>query len=305
MSVLVTVICLCHNQAAYVEAALDSIKQQTYPYIQLIVIDDGSTDTSAKKIAHWLAIHNPQAEAIYLSENRGNCKAFNQGLAKAKGKYIIDLAADDVMHPGKITRQVQFFEEQPLHTALIYSNANYVDERSRFLWIAYFKVNKTGKVRNELALSGDRFVEILSTHFIVPPTTMCRTEVLKELNGYDEALVYEDWDLYVRLGRKYAVAFQDEVLMDIRVVPKSHGNKLNPRREAYLLSTAIICRKAKALCHNDTELQALVLRVKYELRSAAKEGIWKAVKEFGKVLISLDSLDISSRILLMYANWKS
>ena len=50
MSVLVTVICLCHNQAAYVEAALDSIKQQTYPYIQLIVIDDGSTDASAKKI---------------------------------------------------------------------------------------------------------------------------------------------------------------------------------------------------------------------------------------------------------------
>ena len=294
MGPLVSVICLCYNQAAYVEAALQSVKNQTYSKIELIIVDDGSTDNSVLKIKNWINTHYPNALFLSLPSNQGNCSAFNKALALANGKYCIDLAADDILYPAKILRQVQFFGAQDEKTALIYSDANYVDERARYLWKAYTSSGAVGKIDKQLAISGSCFSQILERHFICPPTTMFRTDSLKKLGGYDETLAYEDWDIYVRLGRTFKIAFQDEILMDIRVLPKSHGSKNNPRRAKYLLSTAKICEKAALLCETQEEKTALASRTRYEMRNAAREGYWEAVRGFGELLKKMGKLDFVS-----------
>jgi glycosyltransferase involved in cell wall biosynthesis len=304
MGPLVSVICLCYNQAAYVEAALNSVKNQTYNNIELIIVDDSSTDTSVLKIKNWITSNYPNAQFLALPSNQGNCSAFNKALALAKGKYCIDLAADDILYPAKILRQVHFFELLDEITALIYSDANYVDERARNLWKAYTSNGAAGKINKQLAVSGSCFTQILERHFICPPTTMFRTDSLKKLGGYDETLAYEDWDIYVRLGRKFKIAFQDEVLMEIRVLPKSHGSKHNPQRAKYLLSTVKICKKAYLLCEAQEEKAALSKRTRYEMRNAAREGYWEAVKGFAAVLSKLKSHNLLTSTLLIFSKVK-
>src|SRR6478609_11745406 len=106
---LVTIICLCYNQHRFVEEAIHSILNQSYRNIQVIVVDDASTDTSAQTIRD-IVIKNPEIIFIPLQENLGNCKAFNRGLAEAQGEYIIDFAADDILLPNRIALGVEHFE---------------------------------------------------------------------------------------------------------------------------------------------------------------------------------------------------
>ena len=91
---LVTVICLCYNHVRFLERALDSVFSQSYPSIELIVVDDASADDSPVLI-HRLLIDRPEVKFIALQKNVGNCKAFNMALANATGKYVVDLSADD------------------------------------------------------------------------------------------------------------------------------------------------------------------------------------------------------------------
>jgi glycosyltransferase involved in cell wall biosynthesis len=109
---LVTVICVCFNHQQFLEEALNSVFKQTYPYIQLIVVDDCSQDGSAQKLS---ALHGERPfELLLLSENNGYCKAFNQGLALAKGELIIDLAGDDRLMPDRVALGVKSYYPVPM-----------------------------------------------------------------------------------------------------------------------------------------------------------------------------------------------
>src|SRR5579859_1537102 len=102
---LVSVICLCYNHRRFVKEAIESVLGQTYKNIELIVVDDCSTDGSVSVIKE-LIVQNPVIRFIPLNENRGNCKAFNEGYKLSSGKFVIDFSADDVMVSGRIEQQV-------------------------------------------------------------------------------------------------------------------------------------------------------------------------------------------------------
>src|SRR5687768_17048649 len=105
---LVSVICLCYNQASFVEESIRSVLNQTYKNIQLIVVDDASTDDSIHVIRK-LKEENAAIEILALPDNKGNCTAFNLGFTLSKGDFIIDFAADDVMMPERIEHQLKHF----------------------------------------------------------------------------------------------------------------------------------------------------------------------------------------------------
>ena len=104
----VTVICTSYNQQTFVAEALESVIAQSYPNVELIVIDNGSTDQTVTRI-QAVILPYPAIRFIRNPINLGLNRAFNQGLALANGQYIIDLSADDVLLPDRITRQVIFF----------------------------------------------------------------------------------------------------------------------------------------------------------------------------------------------------
>ncbi len=105
---LVSVICLCYNHRRFVREAVESVLNQSYKNIQVIVADDASTDNSVEEIQSLKAPY-PSIELLLLPKNLGNCKAFNEALKLAKGEFVIDFATDDVMMPDRIEKQVAFF----------------------------------------------------------------------------------------------------------------------------------------------------------------------------------------------------
>jgi len=104
---LVSVIIPAYNRADTLSTCLDSIFLQDYPNIEIIVIDDGSTDDTEKVLSH------KKIKIWFLSRHKGQCSARNMGLDLARGKYILLLDSDDGLFPDVIKRHVEFLESHP------------------------------------------------------------------------------------------------------------------------------------------------------------------------------------------------
>lgn len=287
MNPLVSIICLCYNHQRFVKEAVCSAIQQTYPNIEIIVVDDGSMDGSTQAIKEILKDH-PSISFIDLKTNRGNCAAFNLGLSVAKGKYIIDFATDDVMLPNRVAKQVSFFEQLSLGFGVIFSDAEYINEEGHHLRYHYRR-DKNGKLKQIIPQS-DIYSDLLGNYIISPPTMMIKREVLDSLGGYDEKLAYEDFDFWVRSSRKYKYAYQDECLTKVRIVKNSHASSHYKVGDAKLYSTYVVCKKAKKLNVDKKDELALIKRVKYEIRHAVFSANYKEAILFFKMLEELEGI---------------
>ncbi len=296
---LVTVVCLCYNQAAFVQEAINSVLEQTYPNIQLIVVDDGSTDTSVEVIQAHLAKH-PEVQFLNLQKNIGNCRAFNRALPFVKGTYLIDLAADDVLLPERIQKQVEVFEKSGTEYAIIFSDASYIDEQSRVL-ANHYPRNAQGQLTRPVP-QGDVYQALLGPFYLLSCTTMYRTQVIRELGGYDEQLSYEDFDILTRIARKYKFAYIDEILTLKRKVKGSLSTQFYKQRKNELLeSTLQICYKIKEMNRTAAEDKALAFTVKYHMRQAYFTENFALAKAYGRLLGELTSPDPISKSILLLA----
>src|SRR3982751_3665251 len=125
---LVTIGVLCYNYSRYIEAALSSLLEQTYPFIELIIVDDCSTELSVPAIKNWIADNNIHCTFIQNKKNLGITKVSNMLVKKAKGKYISLFATDDIMLPEKIAKQVKILEETGEEYGMCYANVETMDE---------------------------------------------------------------------------------------------------------------------------------------------------------------------------------
>ena len=265
MRPLVSVICLCYNHARFLREALDSVIQQTYPNLEILVVDDASTDNSATLLEQYQQEH-PEIKLILHKKNTGNCQAFNEAFAQSSGKYIIDFATDDVLLPNRITEQVKAFAQLDDTYGVIYTDAELIDEESRFIR-NFYRRNAKGEVLEEPP-SGDVFAPILSRSFLCPPTTIFRREVYAALNGYDATLAYEDFDFWVRASRQFKFFFLDQITTRRRLHPNSLSRQAYRPHDQQLASTVKVCAKAFKLIRSENEKQALITRVRSELRQA-------------------------------------
>ena len=262
---LVSVICTAYNHEEFIGEALASVTRQTYPNIELIIIDNASTDRTLSRIELFCQQH-PQfyAHRIANAWNKGLCAAFNQGLALAKGAYVIDLSGDDLLLPCRIEKQVTYFESLPEEYGVIFSNAQYIDT-SGIAGRTHYPVDAAGRARVPVP-SGDVYQAVLERYFICTPTMMIRRSVLDALGGYDESLVYEDFDFWVRSSVRYPYAYQDEVLTQKRVVRSSHSTQVFQPGSGMLESTLAVCNKAYDLNRSQEEFDALARRIRTFIR---------------------------------------
>ncbi len=264
MTPRVSVICLCYNHARFVAECLDSVKKQTHPDTELIIVDDASTDESQGVIRQWME-SNPGATFLLLPSNLGNCRAFNTGLKKAKGTYVIDLSADDILLPQRVARGVELLESRP-EAGIQFSDAELVDEQGNRMGY------HSDRFPHATIPQGWVFRDVIARYFINSPTMMIRRSVLEELGGYDEALAYEDFDLWVRAARVTQFAYLPEALVRRRVVSGSMGKRQFNFRSAQSRSTLAVCRKALALCRDAADRSALRGRVRYEFKRTLFSG---------------------------------
>lgn len=268
-SPLVSVICLNHNQAPFLNEAIESVLSQDYTNIELILVDDGSTDAS-KQIIRQIIHKNTGIQYIDIPYASGNCKAFNKGLALAKGQYIIDLAADDVLEPHRISTQVKAFEELPEDYGIIYTDAYLIDHNSK----------KTGYSKPFKAFTGDIYQALIEFYFINPPTMMFKKGVLDELGGYNEKLNYEDFDFWIRSARYYKYCYIPEPLCRKRVLNTGLHRQFIQKNNKLLQSTFEVCKTIKNLNRNQEENAALIRRIQYEARQALLTNNYTLVKKY-------------------------
>lgn len=264
MAPLVSVVCLAHNHGLFVRQALDSVIHQTYKPLELLVVDDASTDNTATVIREWLSNH-PGTRFIDLAENIGNCRAFNKALREARGKYIIDLSADDELLPQRIERGVELLERRP-EVGVQFSDAVLIDPSGKAIGL------HSDRFPHDTIAQGMIFKEVLSRYFINSPTMMIRKSLLDELGGYDEVLAYEDFDFWVRSTPRTQYAYLPEALVRRRMLHTSMGKHQYQWKSRQARSTLVVCRKALALCKNPEERDALRMRVAYEWRQAIRVG---------------------------------
>jgi len=279
MSPLVSVICLCYNHDRYVREAVQSVLDQTYHPIQLIVVDDCSTDNSAAVIEEMVKRH-PEIHFIRHQTNVGNCRSFNEGLAITKGSYVIDLAADDALLPSRVEQGVRALEGR-LEYGVQFSDAEIIDEDGRKLGL------HSDRFPHETIPSGFIFLQILSRYFINSPTMMMRKSLLDELGGYDESLAYEDFDFWVRSSRNTQYLYIPEVLMKRRQLKSSMGKKQFDVDNPQLRSTLVVCEKAFRLSRNKEEFNALKERVMYEFRKSTMAGAFGIGWRYWKLWMKL------------------
>lgn len=265
---LVTIICLCYNHESYVVETFNSVINQSYPFIELIIVDDCSSDNSKTIITTWLE-KIPEIQFIANETNLGNTKSFNKALKLAKGEYVIDLAADDVLLPNCVALQINAFKNsQYTNLGVVYGNVELISEKGTFDSY-YFPINNQKKAI-ENRITGDIYQSVLSGgNSICSVSAMIKKTVFALLQGYDEKLAYEDLDFWIRASRIYEFDFIDEPLVQKRIVANSLGNdffkKKDNRARKINHSTYLILKKSIALNQTRTEDLAIQKRVHHEI----------------------------------------
>ena len=292
---LVTVICLCYNHESFVVEALESVLNQTHKNVELIIADDFSTDNSVQVIENWLK-KNPKIPFLINKENLGNTKSFNQCLKIAKGEYIIDLAADDILKSDCIENQLKgFITTVHQNVGVIYGNAELFTEKGDFIK-DYFITDKQ-KRRIKSQPTGDIYIGLLNgNNNLCSITALIKREVFENLEGYDETLAYEDYDFWIRAARIYHFDYIDKIIVHKRVLKNSMytllEKKNNKKTNNFNYSTYLILKKVIHLNNKKVEFIAMLKRIHFEMTVAFK------TRNF-KLLIKYVYLELKVRCIIL------
>jgi glycosyltransferase involved in cell wall biosynthesis len=283
----VSIIAISYNHAPFIQEALDSIFNQSYSNIEVIVIDDASTDESCSVIES--CIQGRSVLFLKNEKNVGNCTSFNRAYKYATGDYIIDFALDDIMYPTRIEKQVELFQQSSDNVGVIFTNVHIIGEAVSFIQTHYPKYHH--RSNSSKIPVGDVFEALLSQYYINPVSMMSRREVFDKLNGYDEILAYEDFDFWIRSSRVFEYAYLPEVLSAKGSVTTSLSSQFyQTNRLAMFESTLKVCKKAWWLCRSKPEKNALIKRCRYEARQAYRYNYKNVVREYLEILKDVDPL---------------
>ncbi len=204
MSDLVSIIIPAYNAAACVARAIDSILAQAYPTVEILVVNDGSTD-GTRQVCELYG----NKIRYFEQENKGVSAARNKGIRMAKGEYLGFLDADDWYLSSKLQEMMPLFGKYPAVgavTCAFYEKENYGDKRVPLSGKVFFGKQTDGIISliKELAFQQ----QVVNTN-----TILIRKQVLSAVGGFDERFNFgEDLELWIRIGGNCPVAFLDKAL---------------------------------------------------------------------------------------------
>lgn len=220
---LVSVVIPTYNREQYIGSCISSVLNQTYgkQNIQVIVIDDGSTD-GTHLLVHELQKHHKNIvyEKIINTGNPGAVR--NIGIKQARGNYIAFLDSDDAWLPDLLEKEITLLKET--NAALIWSNADVVDHDNKLLKSRYLRIG-FGK-------SGYVFNCLVQDNFVITSTTIVTRAVLDSVGAFmdnDKYKLCQDYDLWLRIALNNRLVYLDEVLAHYRQHPGGIS-KLNSNR---------------------------------------------------------------------------
>lgn len=222
MEPLVTVIIPAYNHEKYIEECLESVINQTYPNLEIIVINDGSKDNTDSIIRRFVALKS--RNITYLSkENEGLCKTLNIGLEMTHGKYVSFIASDDAWLPSRIEEGVLFLESNR-NIGMVFSDAFFTNfnEKSALKYSEYKP--KIKKLFKNSIQNSNIYEAMLVENIVLALTVLIRKECIDNVGIFDESLEFEDYDMWLRVTSKYPIAYIDKPLAFYRIHDSNISN---------------------------------------------------------------------------------
>lgn len=230
ISGLVSLITPCYNGEKYVERFIKSVLLQTYKEIQLIFVDDGSTDRTADIVAEYIpALELELTEVIFLrKENGGAASAVNDALKYVRGEYLAWADCDDVLHSDNILKKVEYLNEN-IDKGMVMCRANLVSE-------------ETGELIRTLGLPLSEQKENIFNKLVIEGLQCCagvfllRTELLFKRLGEEREIIYcrsvgQNWQLLLPVSYDNECGYIQECLYDYYVRTNSHSRIQNLDRK--------------------------------------------------------------------------
>jgi glycosyltransferase involved in cell wall biosynthesis len=222
---LVSVVIPCYNQAHFLADAIESVLSQRHRNFEVMVVDDGSTDNTSEVASRYEEVR------LIRQDNRGLAAARNRGLAEARGEYVVFLDSDDRLLEEALEVGVRELESHP---------------ECAFVSGHYRPITADGDhyaIPRQAHIDGDHYLALLRDNYIsMPASVMYRRWVFGEVGGFDGTVdAAADWDLYLRIARRFAIYHHGQVVADYRW----HGANMTNDPALMLRSTVSVLRSQR------------------------------------------------------------
>ena len=231
----VSVVVPTYNEAGVLHRSIDSVLDQTYDDLELLVVDDGSTDTTASVVRSY---DDDRITYLPHGTNSGASAARNTGIEAATGEYVAFLDADDEWHPRKLEHQVATLSNRPASWVAVYCGVELVtddDERllDSVLPRRFTRIDETEGAEGGESLVKDVLLDRL--HTSAGSTLLVRREVVEAIDGFDESFDrFQDSEFLIRVLRQGQLAYVDESLVSRYDTGRPSAESIEAADEAYL-----------------------------------------------------------------------
>ncbi len=236
-SPLVSVVIPCYNNAEHLVAAVDSVLAQDYPNIEVIVVDDGSTDNSVDVLKQFGA-----RITLLQQANQGPAAARNTGMLAATGQYIAFNDSDDLWLPGKLTAQVNYLQQHP-DIGLCYCGWAVWNGQTPLEQLKAQYQPVSSSAAEDAYYSGWLYLKLLKDSVIHTITAVIQREVLDTVGMFNtEYRIGEDHDFWLRISQQYRMAKLAQVYAVYRDNPVSTTKKVHAKNFSLLVLESAIAR---------------------------------------------------------------
>ena len=251
---LVSVIIPCYNQGHYLGESIQSALDQSYANLEVIVVDDGSTDHTAEVAGNYSRV------VCVRQENQGLAGARNRGIEASRGEYVVFLDADDRLAAGAIAVGAGTLDSRP-DCAFVYGHVRLIDESGSLL-----------SYPPSVNIERDHYLELLRhNHIWSPGAVMYRRSVFGSIGLFDPRVnASADYDLNLRIAETNPIFCHGEVVLEYR----KHGSNMT-RNFAEMLKTSLAVRRSHGKHARLNEIQ----------KEALRSGIRAVRKDYGEKLI--------------------
>jgi glycosyltransferase involved in cell wall biosynthesis len=208
---LVSVVCPAYNCGRFIKPALESVFLQSYRPIEVIVVDDGSTDSTPELLKSY-------REVSYLRQvNRGPSSARNIGIRAARGVYVAFLDLDDLWTPEKLSSQVAILESCP-EAGLCFADMRLFSSGGGEELTMFQKYGLTAEYFGHEWVVDRVVAKLVTMNFIPTSSVVARKSALTHVGGFDEQFrKSEDWDLWLRMALRYPIIYSPKLVTLKRV----------------------------------------------------------------------------------------
>ncbi len=238
----VTVVIPCFNHEKYVEDSIRSVMSQTYGNMELVVVNDGSTDNSLAVIN---ALQREYGFIVIDQENKGVARAVDAGFRCTSGEFFMSFDSDDVMLPGRIEKQVAYLNAHP-EAGCCGANFHYIDSQGNAIPGATFKTSASYKFK-------DIFENIKV--WLGGPTSLFRRQAILDAGGYDLDNIIQDYSM--ELGVAYA-GYTLDVIEDVVTLYRQHDRNHSSNHKVNLPYYLMLAEKYKTHPGYSKALRAIV-----------------------------------------------